>query len=134
MGRPGFMNGLRKAVILLLIAAFASAQQGYAGTVIISDEPLELEKMLVEVPSLIGAEASAFHPAVTDTLETIDIEVEEDKGINYKEIAAYVIIAGAVAYVLYTLLKPDDEEEETEENGKPTPKTRIALQMSLSRL
>lgn len=124
---------LKSAAILFLIGAFVSAQQACAGAVIISEEPLEFEKMLVEAPDFQGAAVPAFHAAGSDTLETIDIVVEEDKKTNYKEIAAYVIIAAMAAYVLYTLLKPDEDETEPEDDGKPTPMTRIAVQLPLNR-
>ena len=127
------MNVLKSSAILFLIGAFVSAQQVRAGTVIISEEPIEFEKMLVEAPDFQGEEVPAFHTGGSDTLETIDIEVEEDKGTNYKEIAAYVIIAAAATFVLYTLLKPEGDEAESEDEGKPTPKTRIAVQLPLNR-
>ena len=127
------MNVLKRSAILFLIGAFVSAQQVCAGAVIISEEPLEFEKMLVESPDFQGTEVPGFHAAGSDTLEMIDIEVEEDKKINYKEIAAYVIIAAMATFVLYTLLKPDEEETESDDDGKPTPRTRIAVQIPLNR-
>ena len=132
MGSAGFINMLKNAAILFLIGAFVSAQQVCACTVIIAEEPLEFEKMLVEAPDFQGAEIPAFHAAGSDTLETIDIEVEEDKGTNYKEIAAYVVVAAAVTIILYILLKPEKDETESEDDGKPTPKSRIAVVLPLN--
>lgn len=77
-------------------------------------------------PGLLDAAA----PAMADTLETYDIELEDEgeDGINYKKIAGYVVAGAFVAYALYILLDPgDDEEEEDGGGGKDIPFSTVSV-------
>jgi hypothetical protein len=67
-------------------------------------------------------------PMRADTLETFDIELEKKEQRNiYKEIAAFVIIAAMVGYIVVTLIDPGDEEEVPDTGGKDVPTAFLGI-------
>jgi len=68
-----------------------------------------------------------YSSAGIDTVETFEIEFEEEserKG-SWKELAAFLIVTGIVAYVVIVMMQPDEEEEKDElpagGKGEPVP-------------
>jgi hypothetical protein len=132
---------LRTALILLMTGTFISAtqsalarsetipQEGSSESCFSDTGMLDLSRMSVESgPEMKGEAAlSSFAPA--DTLETYEIELEDegDKGVNYKAIIGFTIAAIFVGYALYILLVPEEEEEEAAPPGKEPPVSLITI-------
>jgi len=60
-----------------------------------------------------------------DTVETFKVEFEDEskKKGSWKELAAFLIVTGVVAYVVIVMMQPDEEEEEDKlpSGGKESP-------------
>jgi len=54
-----------------------------------------------------------YSSAGVDTVETFEIEFEDEgeKKGSWKELAAFLIVTGIVAYVVIVMIQPDEEEE-----------------------
>jgi hypothetical protein len=120
---------IRKAAIMLLVGMFVFTQEAYSDKIIIVEEELEFEKLSVGSPDF---STSLAHYSAGDTLETFDIEVEEEGGLNYKEIAAIVVLAAFITYMVIVLITPDEEEEVPDNGGKPTPGAAVHVPIPLS--
>lgn len=132
---------LRTAMILLMTGTLVSATQSALARPANTPEEdssescfsengmLDLSSMGVDSgPTMPEASAlSSF--AAADTLETYEIELEDEgkKGINYKAIIGFTIAAVFVGYALYILLVPEEEEEEPEIPGKEPPVSLITI-------
>lgn len=114
----GIQKLLCNAAILFLIGMFVSAQQVSSESVFDSEKELRLRDPVLDSPDL-SAQDSTTVPV--DTMEVYDLMYdEEDDRSLYKEIAIFAIVAGVVAYMVVTLIQPDDEEV-TDEGGKEPP-------------
>jgi hypothetical protein len=71
-----------------------------------------------------GAPALGYASTPGDTVETLDIQVEEDKGPSlWKQLVVFGVITAVVAYSVIALMGSNDETppEDTGGSGKPTP-------------
>lgn len=128
---------LRSILILLLIGTFVSARQaasnpdvgapaegardGAVESVFTADDSaLDLRELASSIRMPSGAGMSAAH---ADTVETYDIQLEDEKGsaITAKTIAALVVIGLFVGIALYVLIGQDEEAPADDDNGKPLP-------------
>lgn len=125
----------RTLFVLFLVGAFVSAQQARCEESVFSRDTTEApdELTVLAVPADAGPSVLAgarLHSMPTDTVETYDIELEEDDGPGLKkEIAMFVIVAAVVGYMIATLIMPDDEEDDATDggSGKPTPSAAISI-------
>ncbi len=131
----------RTALILLMTGTFVSATQAAlarpgskaAGeaheSCFTETDILDLSGMTLEPGSMMQAAGSLSSFAAADTLETYEIELEDEgkKGMNYKAIIGYTIAAAFIGYALYIMLVPDEEEEEPELPGKKPPVSLITI-------
>lgn len=132
---------LKTALILLMTGTFISATQAAlarsAGPVEESAgetcfaEPgmLDLSGMILDSGNGLPATTNLSSYASADTLETYEIELEDegDKGINWKAIVGFTIAAAFVGYALYVLLVPEETEEPEEPPGKEPPVSLITI-------
>lgn len=124
----------RSALILFCIGTFVSVQQASSEEIVdIGERELALTRW-ADAGAGYAAEAEGrFLSAGADTLETFDIELEEENGGNlYKEIAVVAIVTAMVGYMVLTLLDEGDEEEESTSGGKDVPGPFIGLSVPFS--
>ncbi|MBN1885560.1 MAG: hypothetical protein JW876_08565 [Candidatus Krumholzibacteriota bacterium] len=125
----------RTMFILLLIGAFVSAQQARANESVFSRAPSrarnDLSSLVVDNgPDMQAVATATWRGMPPDTVETYDIELEEDEGPGLtKEIVMFAIIAAVVGYMIVTLIQPDDDETSVDDggSGKPTPTATLAI-------
>ena len=107
--------------ILLLIGIFVSAQQVSSESIFDKRNDLSLHESKLGAPDFGTAPPAGYTSAPADTVEVYDIEISEEKDRNiYKEVAIYTLVVAAVGYLVYTLIKPE-EEEVVDEGGKEPP-------------
>jgi hypothetical protein len=142
MGEIMVAGYFKIALVLMIIGTMTAAQQVAAESkgeechsIFDRDTSnLDLERYASGTEIPIRLSSSNSLPARADTLETYEIELEDEgkKGINYKAIAAVAITAAFLGYALYLFLDPgDDEEEETDGGGKPFPGAAFSIPISL---
>ncbi len=71
-----------------------------------------------------GFAASLYSASAQDTIETMDIELEDEaEGRSiYKEIAVVALVGAAVGYVVYLLIHAGSDEPSSDDgSNKPTP-------------
>lgn len=132
---------LRTALILLMTGTFVSATQaglarpgnpedeGSDGTCFAETGMLDLSGLAVDSDALMPVTCSLSVAAAADTLETYEIELEDEgkKGVNYKAIVGFTIAAVFVGYILYVMLVPEEEEEVEEPPIKDPPLGMITI-------
>jgi hypothetical protein len=125
MGGVMMKSNLKTVLILLMTGTFVSATQvGLARPVSLEDEGsggtcfaetgmFDLSGLAVDSGTLMPVTYSVSAASAADTLETYEIELEDEgkKGINYKAIVGYTIAAAFVGYILYIMIVPEKEEE-----------------------
>lgn len=125
------VRGTAKSVlVLIVIGTLVSAQQVSAESVftpkgIDAVKVIEADRAVppLEAPGAPAAGAAGFRAFATDTVETFDVEIEEEKGPGmWKQLAVFAIITAVVAYAVIELLGSDDEPvEDSGTNGKEPP-------------
>lgn len=129
---------LKQMLIMLTIGFFISAQQIHAEAVQRNENPLDLNSLVITSPDLGEDSRPVFIPTFGDTIETYDIELEEkkDSATLYKEVAAFVIAAAMVTFIVVTLLEKDEEEDRTDRSGKDFPPVgqRVQFYIPFTRL
>ncbi len=124
---------LRTTLILLMTGTFVSASQAALSRPGSAEEEGSGESCFTESGMLDLSEMTigpgAFTPAAADTLETYEIELEDEgkKGVNYKAIVGLVIAAAFIGYAIYVLIVPDEEEEPEDIPGKEPPVALITI-------
>ncbi|UCF04877.1 MAG: hypothetical protein JSV33_13280 [bacterium] len=108
---------------MLVVGTFVSAQQVSSETIFEQkDTDLKLHRLTIAQPACAPEHTVSFISFRSDTVETYDIEIEEDKGKSlYKEIAVFVIVAAMVGYMIITLIGSDEEQTGSDNGGKPGP-------------
>ncbi len=127
-------TAIRGILILFVMGTSVSAQQTSSEEIIdCGARELPLEHLAGAGTALSMDRGEHFFSFSDDTLETFDIELEEDKEGNlYKEIAIAVIVVAMVGYILITLISPGDEEEEPTSNGKDFPRSFVGISVPIS--
>jgi hypothetical protein len=120
MGKLIVKGALKKIFLIIIIGAFVSVQQTSAESIFQEEERFSLHHLVLTTPVLHEGSNTAFLSFGSDTIETYEIELEEEEGPGlYKEIAMFVIIAAVVGYMVVQLIQPDEEEEtDTGKGGK----------------
>jgi hypothetical protein len=127
MGGEMMKRFLRVSLVILMAGSLVSYTQA-----VLAQSPVREEAGLEETcfadPGMVDLSEAALGSASAamaagDTLQTYEVELEDegDKGINWKAVVGFTIAAAFVAYALYILLVPEDEEEEVEPPGKEPP-------------
>ena len=116
--KKGIHRLLCNVAVLFLIGMFVFAQQVSSESVFDNGRNLELRSPVLDSPDL-SAQDSVSTPV--DTMEVYDLIYDEEDERNLsKEIAIFAIVAGVVAYMVVTMIQPDDEEV-TDDGGKEPP-------------
>jgi len=71
-----------------------------------------------------------FLMSTPDTVETYEIEIEEESKSNrLKEMAVFVVVVAVVGYIVIVMMQPEDEEEKSTPpgSGKPVPFGRVPI-------
>ncbi len=120
----------RSALVLFVIGTLVSAHQVSAESVF---TPKGFDAVKAgEVGRIASGESPApaalagpagFSAFAADTVETFDVEIEEEKGMGMgKQLAIFAVITAVVAYAVISLLGSDDEPVEDSTNtGKEPP-------------
>lgn len=142
---------IKPVLILFVIGTLVSAQQVSSRSLFMECDDLDLERLALTPPDfkypgagkvessfgvfpISGNAGPVLFSARADTVETFDIELEEEKGTGfYKELAAFIIVAAMVGYMLVTIIKPDEEEETDTGNGKDIPGPFAGFSVPISR-
>ena len=132
-------------LVLLLIGTLVSAQQASAESVF---TPKGIEAAgaggtprvgTMAAPTLaFGGSLSDYRALAADTVETFDVEIEEQKGSGVgKQLVIFAVITAAVAYAVIVLMQSDDEEttEASGSTGKdgPAPPSAARIPVSFTR-
>ena len=126
---------LRTAMILLVTGTFVSATQAALSRPALAEEEpaggtcFDEEPGMLDLSDMALGTGAPFAVAATDTLETYEIELEDEgkKGFNYKAMVGLVIAAAFIVYALYIMLVPEEEEEPEDLPGKDPPITLITI-------
>jgi len=119
----------RTILILAMIGTFVSAEQVSGESVFTVKGGPPLEKLVIQ-PSLFaeagqaesGPAAVSFSAFAADTIETFEVEVEEDKGPGViKQLVIFAVLTAIAGYAVFTLLDSDDETENDKPGGKDPP-------------
>jgi hypothetical protein len=120
--------------ILLLIGIFVSAQQAASESVFDTSVDRALRENKLGAPDFGATVPGGYASASIDTVEVYDIEVyEEDERNIYKEVAVYVLVAAAVGYFVYTLIRPDDDVVVDDGGKEPPIPPSISIEIPLNR-
>jgi hypothetical protein len=120
----------KNVLVLIVIGSLVSAQQASAESVF---TPKGFDSIKVRAAGLLmpaSASAPASGPSelslrsfAADTVETFDVEIEEEKGPGIgKQLAVFAIITAIVGYAVIVLMASDDEPAEpSKPPGKEPP-------------
>jgi len=119
----------RSVLILTIVGTFVSAQQASAESVFTGRRAGSIEALAARpiLPTEVSSPAAgvcalSFSALRADTIETFDVQVDEEKGPGIgKQLAVFAIITAIVGYAVIELMKPDNEPVKTQKPGKPIP-------------
>jgi len=118
----------RTILILIVTGTFISSQQVFSQTVFQEEGMIDLGEIALTNEMVPERTASLFAAASGDSIEVMEIELEEEKESNiYKEIAVVVIVTAFVGYIVSTVFFPEEEETEEDTGGKDFPTLGIKL-------
>jgi hypothetical protein len=119
----------RSILILTIVGTLVSAQQASAESVFTERKAETIEALAVHpiLPAefsspAAGSCALSLSALRADTIETFDVQVDEEKGPGIgKELAVFAIITAVVGYAVIELMKPENEPVKPQKPGKPIP-------------
>jgi hypothetical protein len=130
----------RSVLILIVIGTLVSAEQASAESVFTPTGFSSIKACAAgaHMPASASAPASgpcalSFRSLAGDTVETFDVEIEEEKGPGIgKQLAVFAIITALVGYAVIELMKTDDEPAKTSKPaGKEPPFAPSAVGISV---
>jgi hypothetical protein len=107
----------RSVLVMMVIGTLVSAQQASAESVF-TPKGFDSMKARRAVPVMpgsgpapaSGARALGFRSFAADTVETFEVEIDEEKGPGIgKQLAVFAIITAIVGYSVIVLMQSDDE-------------------------
>ncbi|MBN2072262.1 MAG: hypothetical protein JW814_12480 [Candidatus Krumholzibacteriota bacterium] len=121
-------NLCRTVVTILVVGAFISAQQVYAGSVFQEKGMIDLKELTIpEAPSS-STYGLSFSPSSGDSIEVMQIEIEEKNKSNiYRELAVAAVVTAFAAYIIVTVFFPEEEKAEEETGGKDLPTAGLSI-------
>ena len=120
----------KSVLVLIVIGTLVSAQQASAESVF---TPKGFDSIKVRAAGLLmpasasapvsGPSALSLRSFAADTVETFDVEIEEEKGPGIgRQLAVFAIITAIVGYAVIELMASDDEPAEpSKPPGKEPP-------------
>ncbi len=125
-------TAFKHVLILVIIGTFASTQQVYSENVFQNNEDLSLGHLVLTSGDFTNVSSPTFTLFHSDTLETYDIEAEEDEGPGfYKELAIFIIVAAIVGYMIAELIKPGDEDNAGAGSGGKGPEPPVSASLTV---
>lgn len=113
---------IRPGLILCVIGTLVSAQQVSSETVFDRPSGVSLHELTITKAELKQATYHSLRSMPSDTTETYDIELTEEKGSSlFREIAVVAVVVAMVGYMVYVMLDKDELEPVTNGGGKPGP-------------
>lgn len=131
----------KSVLVLFVIGTLVSAQQASAESVFTPKgiDAVSSRTVVVGMPvSVSGPSPSAggigFRSFPADTVETFDVEIEEETGPGIgKQLAVFAIITALVGYAVISLMASDDEPAPTSKpGGKEPPSFPTAARISVA--
>jgi hypothetical protein len=129
----------KSVLILLVIGTLVSAQQASAESVFTPKgfDSIKTCEAVPLMPASAPAPASdpgeqSFRAFGSDTVETFDVEIEEEKGPGIgKQLAVFAIITAIVGYAVIELMNSDDEPAKpSKPPGKEIPTSSSVMGIS----
>jgi hypothetical protein len=132
-------------LILAVIGTLVSVQQASAESVFTVRDAGSVEALTARPVALMHLSAPAagagdlmYSSLHADTVETFDVEIDEEEGSSMiKELAVFAVITAVVGYAVYTLLDSGDTEEPTDSGGGgkegPDPPVSVGFRIPLTR-
>ena len=130
-------------LVMIVIGTLVSAQQASAESVFTpkgldSVEACAISRpMPADLPAPApGSGALSLRSFAADTVETFNVEIEEEKGPGIgRQLAVFAIITAIVGYAVIELMQSDDEPAKTSTSSdKPIPPfSRVGLSASITR-
>ncbi len=119
----------KSVLVLIVIGTLVSAQQVSAESVftprgIDAVKVVEVNRAApsLDPPGTPAAGGAGFRAYGVDTVETFDVEIEEEKGPGmWKQLAIFGVITAVVGYAVFELLGSDDEPVEDSGTGGKEP-------------
>jgi hypothetical protein len=137
------IRGIARSILILgIIGTLVSAQQAAAESIFTATGAGGIEKLALrpldltnDAQSAAGAWTMDYLSTEDDTLETFDVEVEEEKGPGViKQLVVFGIITAVVAYSVIVLMGSDDSEPEEKLPGKTVPMlARVGVDVPFTR-
>ena len=135
------MQGMARSVLILtLVGTFVSSQQASAESVFTGRNSGSIEGLAGRPILLTGVSSPAtaartltFSALRADTVETFDVQVDEEKGAGIgKQLAVFAIITAIVGYAVIELMKSDSgKSTESNTSGKPTPGVAASARITI---
>ena len=118
----------RSLLIFFVAGSLLSAQQVRSDTVFSEKGMVDLKELVMTEDGMPSGSEAVFSALPADSIEVIEIELEEEKGSSiYKEVAAVAIVAAFTTYIIITLFFSEDEETEDEGNIKDVSSFGISI-------
>lgn len=125
----------RAILILAVVGTLVSAEQVSSESVFTSKDAAGFERFgaarltLARTALPAGELADLTYQALAgDTVETFDVDLEEEKGPGItKQLVIFAIVTAAVGYAVIVLLNSDDEKETTPSGKEPPTAMRGAF-------
>ena len=123
-------KGVAKSVLVMIVSgALVSAQQASAESVFTPKGFDSVETCAIDrsMPANFAAPASGssalgLRSLAADTVETFDVEIEEEKGPGIgRQLAVFAVITAIVGYAVIELMASDDEPAEPTKPGGKDP-------------
>jgi hypothetical protein len=97
---------------------------------VLASRPIALKE--VSVPTA-GVCALSFSSLKVDTVETFDVQVDEEKGAGIgTQLAVFAVITAIVGYAVIELMKSDDgKSTDSNTSGKPTPGVAASARITI---
>lgn len=130
---------VRSVLVLAIVGTFVSAQQISAESVFNAKGAARLEELTLQPLSLAESAAAGagllrgdFVATGADTVETFEVEIEEDTGPGIvKQLAVFAVITAIAGYAVYTLLDTDEETPTPDTGGKEYPEPSVVIPFSV---
>ncbi|MBN2185215.1 MAG: hypothetical protein JW746_07795 [Candidatus Krumholzibacteriota bacterium] len=118
----------RTVLIFFASGSLISAQQVRSDTVFEESGMVDLKELAMTENISSAPSNTPFSALAADSIEVIEIELEEEKKSNiYKEIAAVAVVTAFAVYIIVTVFFPGDDSTPEESDGKDIPTLGISI-------